>query len=131
MKALFPGNCRMLGFAILALAIFTPFLLFFVGVLTDENLQMVKSSVRIVSIAGALMLFFSRRKNEGELIEKLRVKSLGFSLILTFIYLFMMLVYHLSIGDVGYVDSSSFLIFIVISDICLEYFVVKSNYNRN
>lgn len=131
MKALFPKNCRLVAFILFAIAIFTPFILFFTNVLTDYNLQLVKSSVLMICMVSALLLFFSKRKSEGENTEKLRAKSLNASLLLTFIYLFISLIYHLSIGDVNHIDSSSFLMFLIISDICLEYFVVKSNYNKN
>lgn len=130
MKALFPENCRALGFVVLALAVFGPFILFFMGGLVDSNLALVKAIVKVLCIVGALLLFFSMRKGEGKGIEHLRVKALSLGLIFTTLFLILSLIYNVAIGNMGYIDSSSFLIFLILSDICLEYFVIRNNYNQ-
>ncbi len=130
MKALFPKGCRALGFVILALSIFVPFILFFLGMVTDNNLSLIKACIKVLCIVGALLLFFSMRRFEGENIEKYRTKAVSVGLVLTLIYLVISLVYNLSIGNNAYTDSSSFLIFLILTDISLEYFVIKDGYNR-
>lgn len=130
MKSLFPQSGRLISFIILALSIALPFILFFTGYLSDDNLALIKASIKISAMFGALLLFFSRRRKEPDQVEKYRVKSVKLSIFFTFLFLFLLHVYHFCIGETTYTDSSSFLIFLIVANICMEFFMAIENYKN-
>lgn len=124
MKALFPKYCRKVGYTTLGLAIIFPFIAWYMKLLTDDNFLVFKAAVKILLIAGALLLFFACRIREDKEVENYRSRSIQYGLFLTLIYLFGEMCYHILIQDATYVDSSSFLTFLIFSNICLEFFTI-------
>lgn len=66
MKALLPVYCRPLGYVILIVALFLPFILVMMGKVTDTNLLFYKECTKLLMIVGALMiLLLSQRTRAG------------------------------------------------------------------
>ena len=63
MRALLPVYCRPLGYFIIALALFLPFIFLLWGKVTDANLLFYKECSKLLMMMGALMLFFALTKN--------------------------------------------------------------------
>lgn len=124
MKSLFPSYCRALGYLFLIFALSFPMVLFYLNFLTDDNLLLAKASVKLVVIFGLLLMFFAKRKNEASMPEY-REKSIVYGLILTTIYLFVDMLLHILSQDLSYTDGSSFLVFLVLSNVCFEYFTIS------
>ncbi|WP_018109111.1 hypothetical protein [Bacteroides propionicifaciens] len=124
MRALFPSYCRALGYLVLIFALSFPLLLFYLNVLTDDNLLLVKVSVKLVLIFGALLMLFAKRNNKTSM-SVYREKSIVFGLILTTIYLFADMFLHIISQDLTYTDGSSFLVFLILSNACFEYFTIS------
>ena len=59
MKALLPVYCRPLGYCIIALALFLPFLMVMMGRVTDANLLFYKECSKLLMMLGALMIIFA------------------------------------------------------------------------
>ena len=57
MKALLPVFCRPLGYVILVISMFIPFLLLMQGMVTDSNLLFYKECIKLLMILGAMMLY--------------------------------------------------------------------------
>lgn len=121
MRSIFPQYCRLLGYAILAAPILFFILFWQTGYLTDQNLLLIKAASKLIWIMGALLLFFAKRDHE-EVVSKQRSRAILFGMILTIIYLFGSMIYHISIQDHTYSDSSSFLIFLILSNGSLEFY---------
>lgn len=62
MKALLPVYCRPLGYCIIALALFLPFLMVMMGRVTDANLLFYKECSKLLMMLGALMIIFALTK---------------------------------------------------------------------
>ena len=131
MKALFPVYCRKVGYTTLGLSICLPFGAWYFNLLTDSNLLAYKAAVKILLIAGALLLFFAQRRAENGFVEKCRSQSVVYGVFLTLLYLFIEMAYHIYIQDASYVDSSSFLTFLIISNVCLEYNIITKAHKQN
>lgn len=56
MKALLPVFCRPLGYVILVISMFIPFLLLMQGMVTDSNLLFYKECIKLLMILGAMMI---------------------------------------------------------------------------
>ena len=125
MNALLPVYCRPLGYFIIALALFLPFLMFLMGRVTDANLLFYKECAKLLMMMGALMIIFALSKHESE--ETVKVRNAMF---LTVLYVFGIMLYRVAQGDVFTVDGSSFLIFLLINVLCLEFGIKKSSVNR-
>ena len=52
MKALLPVFCRPLGYVILVISMFIPFLLLMQGMVTDSNLLFYKECIKLLMILG-------------------------------------------------------------------------------
>ena len=65
MKALFPVFCRPLGYVVLLLALFLPFILVMQGLVTDRNLLLYKECTKLLMMAGCLLIIFALSKNES------------------------------------------------------------------
>ena len=64
MKALLPVYCRPLGYFVIALALFLPFLMMMMGKVTDANLLFYKECSKLLMMLGALMIIFALTKGE-------------------------------------------------------------------
>ena len=124
MKALFPKFCRKAGYTTLGLAVVFPFIAWNLELLTDDNFSVFKASIKLILIAGAFLLLFAKRGEENKEIETYRGRSILYGLFLTWIYLFAEMMYHIIIQDISYVDSSSFLTFLILSNVCFEFFTI-------
>ena len=123
MKALLPAYCRLLGYAILLLSIFSPFMY---GIITDENLLLCKEIIKLFMIVGLLMILLAYTKNENEETEVIRVKAMRNAFFITIIYIFVSMLFRLYKGSNELMDTSSFLIFMAMNVICLEFGIKKA-----
>lgn len=111
----------MLGYFVIALALFIPFVLFIMGKMTDHNLLFYKECSKLLVMMGALMILFAFTKNESKETEQIRNRSVRNAIFLTILYVFGNMTYRVWQGDITSVDSSSFLIFLLLNVLCLEY----------
>ena len=121
MKALLPVFCRPLGYAIIALAVFMPFILYFMGKVTDANLVFYKECSKLLMMMGCLMIIFAFSKDENREIEQGRNRAVRNAIFFTVLILFCNMVYRVYVGDITSVDSSTFLIFLIADVLCVEY----------
>ena len=67
MKALLPVYCRPLGYVILIVALFLPFILVMMGKVTDTNLLFYKECTKLLMIVGAYDPFcFLKEREPGD-----------------------------------------------------------------
>ncbi len=126
MKALLPVYCRLLGYAILLLSVFAPFILMMYGIITDGNLLLCKEIIKLFMIVGLLMILLAYTKNENGETERIRIKAMRNAFFLTILYIFINMLFRLYNGDIELMDTSSFLIFMAINVICLEFGIKKA-----
>ena len=131
MKALLPVYCRPLGYVILIVALFLPFILVMMGKVTDTNLLFYKECTKLLMIVGALMILFAFSKNESRETEQIRNLATRNAIFLTVLFVFGGMLYRVATGDLVTVDTSSFLTFLVINVLCLEFGIkyLKDNCN--
>ena len=125
MRALLPVYCRPLGYFIIALALFLPFIFLLWGRVTDANLLFYKECSKLLMMMGALMIIFALTKNENKEIEQVRNKATRNAIFLTVLFIFGGMLYRVAQGDLLSVDSSSFLIFLILNVLCLEFGIRK------
>ena len=130
MKALLPVYCRILGYAILLLSIFVPFGLVMYGMITDANLLLYKEVIKLFMIVGLLMVLLAYTKNENKETEKIRIKAMRNALWLTIAYVLISMLVRLYNGNISSPDTSSFIIFMAINVICLEYGIKKAKIDK-
>jgi cell division protein FtsW (lipid II flippase) len=121
MKALLPVFCRPLGYAMIALAVFMPFIMYFMGRVTDANLVFYKECSKLLMMVGCLMIIFAYTKDETREIEQNRNRAVRNAMFITLFILFFNMVYRVYVRDLTSVDSSTFLIFLIANVLCLEY----------
>lgn len=126
MKALLPIYCRPLGFLVIALGLFIPMTLMLLGKVTDSNLLFYKECGKLLMMVGALMILFALSKNEGREAEIIRMKATRNAMFLSLLFVFGNMLYRVATGDVVTVDSSSFLTFLIIDVLCLEFGMKKA-----
>ena len=126
MKALLPVYCRPLGYVILIVALFLPFILVMMGNVTDTNLLFYKECTKLLMIVGALMILFAFSKNESRETEQIRNLATRNAIFLTVLFVFGGMLYRVATGDLVTVDTSSFLTFLVINVLCLEFGMKKA-----
>lgn len=126
MKALLPVYCRPLGYVILIVALFLPFILVMMGKVTDTNLLFYKECTKLLMIVGALMILFAFSKNESRETEQIRNLATRNAVFLTVLFVFGGMLYRVATGDLVTVDTSSFLTFLVINVLCLEFGMKKA-----
>lgn len=126
MKALLPVYCRPLGFLVIALGLFIPMTLMLLGKVTDSNLLFYKECGKLLMMVGALMILFALSKNEGREAEIIRMKATRNAMFLTLLFVFGNMLYRVATGDIVTVDSSSFLTFLIIDVLCLEFGMKKA-----
>ncbi|EJW92262.1 hypothetical protein, membrane [gut metagenome] len=115
-----------MGYFVIALALFLPFLMFLLGRVTDANLLFYKECAKLLMMVGALMILFALNRQESKQIEEIRNKATRNAVFLTVIFIFGGMLYRVYKGDITSVDTSSFLIFLIINVLCLEYGVKKA-----
>lgn len=130
MKALLPIFCRPLGYFVIALALFLPFLMMMMGKVTDANLLFYKECAKLLMMMGALMIIFALVKNENDETEKIRNGATRNAMFMTVLFIFGGMLYRVAKGDLISVDSSSFLIFLILNVLCLEFGIKKSTVDR-
>ena len=126
MKALLPVYCRPMGYFVMALALFLPFVMLLLGRVTDANLLFYKECAKLLMMMGALMILFALNKQECKQTEEIRNKATRNAVFLTVIFIFGGMLYRVYKGDIASVDTSSFLIFLIINVLCLEYGIKKA-----
>ena len=131
MKALLPVYCRPLGYVILIVALFLPFILVMMGKVTDTNLLFYKECTKLLMIVGALMILFAFSKNESRETEQIRNLATRNAIFLTVLFVFGGMLYRVATGDLVTVDTSSFLTFLVINVLCLEFGMKKAMVDKN
>lgn len=126
MKALLPVYCRLVGYFVIALGLFMPFIMALMGRVTDGNLLFYKECSKLLMIMGALMIIFALTKNENKETEDIRNKATRNAIFLTVFFLFGGMLYRVYQGDLMSVDSSSFLVFLILNVLCLEFGIKKA-----
>ena len=130
MKALLPLYCRPLGYFVIALALFLPFIMLMMGRVTDANLLFYKECSKLLMMLGALMIIFAFSKNESRDTEQIRNKATRNAMFLTVLFIFGSMLYRVAKGDFLSVDSSTFLIFLILNVLCLEFGIKKAAVDR-
>ena len=130
MKALLHVVCRPLGYVILFVSLFIPFLLVMQGMVTDSNLLFYKECTKLLMMLGAVMILFALSRNEGRETEIIRNKATRNAIFLTVLFLFGGMLYRVATGDIMTVDTSSFLIFLIINVLCLEFGMKKAQVDK-
>ena len=126
MKALLPVYCRPLGYVILVFALFIPFILVMMGKVTDTNLLFYKEGTKLLMIVGALMIIFALSKSESRETEQIRNSATRNAIFLTVLFVFGGMLYRVATGDLITVDTSSFLTFLIMNVLCLEFGMKKA-----
>ena len=114
----------------IALALFLPFLMLMLGKMTDSNLLFYKECSKLLMMLGALMILFAYTKNENKETEKVRNTATRNAMFLTILFIFGGMLYRLAKGDIMSVDTSSFLIFLILNVLCLEFGIKKAAVDR-
>ena len=130
MKALLPVYCRPLGYFVIALALFLPFLMLMIGKMTDGNLLFYKECSKLLMMLGAMMILFAFTKTESKETEQIRNKATRNAIFLTVLFIFGGMLYRVWKGDIMSVDTSSFLIFLILNILCLEFGIKKAMVDR-
>lgn len=125
MKAILPIFCRPLGYAILIIALFIPFILAMLNMVTDNNLLFYKECTKLLMMAGALMILLALNKDESPKIEQIRIKAMRQAVYITLLFIFGSMLYRVAVRDLNTVDGTSFLIFMIINVLCLEFGIAK------
>lgn len=126
MKALLPVYCRLLGYCVIALGLFMPMVMAMLGRVTDANLLLYKECSKLLMMAGALMIIFAYTPNETHETEQIRGKAARNAIFLTFFILFGDMAYRVFTGDIMSVDTSSFLVYLMVHVLCLEFGIKKA-----
>ncbi len=130
MKALLPVYCRPIGYGVIALALFLPFIFMMAGVINDSNLLFYKECSKLLMMLGALMILFALSRQENAETEQIRNRATRNAMFLTVLFVFGGMVYRVARGDVFSVDTSSFLIFLLLNVLCLEFGIKKAAVDR-
>lgn len=126
MKALLPVYCRPLGFVIIGLGLFIPMTLFMMQMVTDANFQFYKECAKLLIMLGALMILFALSKKEGREMEIIRSTAARNAMFLTVLFVFGNMLYRMVTGDANTMDSTSFLVFLIVDVLCLEFGMKKA-----
>ena len=126
MKALLPVYCRPLGYVVLLVALFLPFLLMMMGRVNDANLLFYKECTKLLMMAGCLLIIFALSKQESRATEQIRNTAVRNAMFITFLFVFGGMLWRVAQGDVLNVDTSSFLTFLIFNVLCLEFGMNKA-----
>ena len=130
MKALLPVYCRPLGYVVLLIALFIPFILLMLGMVTDNNLLFYKECTKLLMMAGCLLIIFALSKDESRETERIRNSAVRNAIFLTFLFVFGGMLWRVIQGDVINVDTSSFLTFLIFNVLCVEFGLKKALVER-
>ena len=130
MKALFPPFCRPLGYVILVISVFLPFILALTHTITDGNLLFYRECFKLLMILGAIFILFALSKHEGVNTEKIRSTATRNAIFLTVAYLFVSIFYKVFTGAPVNGNGSTFLIFLVLNVLCLEFGMKKAQADK-
>ena len=86
MKALLPVFCRPMGYAGMALALILPFIMAFMGRVTDSNLLFYKECSKLLMMMGALMIIFALTKHENAETVAIRNRAVRQAMFLTVLF---------------------------------------------
>ena len=100
------------------------------GVVTDANLLFYKEVIKLFMIVGLLMVLLAYTKNENGETEKIRINAMRNALWLTIAYVLISMLVRLYNGNISSPDTSSFIIFMAINVICLEYGIKKAKIDK-
>ncbi|NDW13620.1 hypothetical protein D0T50_12065 [Bacteroides sp. 214] len=125
MKALLPIFCRPMGYVILIICLFLPFLFVMWGIINDNNLLFYKECIKLLMMIGALMILLALTKDETFETEKIRIKAMRNAVFVTFIFIFFNMLIKVATRDAELISSASFLTFLIINVICLEFGLKK------
>ena len=76
------------------------------------------------------MILFAFTKNESKETEQIRNKATRNAIFLTVLFIFGGMLYRVWKGDIMSVDTSSFLIFLILNILCLEFGIKKATVDR-
>ena len=79
---------------------------------------------------GTMMILFAFTKNESKETEQIRNKATRNAIFLTVLFIFGGMLYRVWKGDIMSVDTSSFLIFLILNILCLEFGIKKATVDR-
>ena len=126
MKPLLPVFCRPLGYFVIGLGLFIPFVLGIFGKVTDDNLLFYRECAKLLMMMGCVMILFAWTKGENEKTLQIRNEATRNAIFFMILFVFFTMLYHVSQGDMKSVSSSTFLIFLIINVLCLEFALKKS-----
>ena len=98
----------------------------------DETIVVCRSNKRAnicllyTSIVGALMIIFALSKSESRETEQIRNSATRNAIFLTVLFVFGGMLYRVATGDLITVDTSSFLTFLIMNVLCLEFGMKKA-----
>lgn len=130
MKALLPVFCRPLGYVILVASMFIAFFLLLSGMVTDSNFLFYKECIKLLLMMGAMMIILALSPNEGRETEIIRSNATRNAVFLTVLFLFGGMLYRVATGDLMTVDTSSFLIFLILNVLSLEFGMQKARIDK-
>ncbi len=125
MKGILPAACRMMGYALLILSVFTPLLMYLCGQVDDGNLVVVKMGMKLVIWLSLFLIFLARQKEEDESAAVSRVKSMKVALFVWALYYAGALLKGAWEGDAQAADNSAPIFFMAMTVLCFEFLVQK------
>ena len=84
----------------------------------------------MLMLFGSMIIIFALSSNEGRETEIIRNKATRNAIFLTVLFLFGGMLYRVATGDIMTVDTSSFLIFLIINVLCLEFGMQKARIDK-
>lgn len=130
MKGILPAYCRTMGYVILILSVFVPFLMFLFGMINDSNLLFTKASIKLLIWFSLFMIFLAKVRNENEEISRIRVKAICYAIYLLGIYYIVMLVRGVYAGNLEEADNSIAIVYMAFNVICLEFGIQKRRVDK-
>lgn len=130
MKGILPVPCRVVGYALLLLAVFVPMLMYMFGMVHDGNLVLVKLGMKLVIWISLFMVFLSKTRDENEDTGNLRLKAMKCALYVWGVYYVVVLVKAAVDNDMQEADNSIGIVYMVINVICWEYQLQKQRMER-
>lgn len=126
MKALFPAFCRPLGYVILLISVFLPFILVLTGSVTDASLVFYKEGFKLQMILGAIFILFALSKYESMEVQKIRSTAMRNALFLTVAFIFVSMFSKVLRGASLEQTNSYFLLFLILDVLSLEFGMKKA-----
>lgn len=130
MKGILPVYCRTMGYVILLLSVFVPFIMFMLGMINDSNLLFTKAAIKLLIWFSLFMIFLAKVKDENEATSKIRVRAICYAIYLLGIYYVVMLIRAVYDGNLEEADNSIAIVYMAFNVICLEFGVQKSRVDK-